>query len=434
MTQAQKKPVLSTRFGNIGLIFLMFLPVLGEFGRIFIGPFNGIITSDIIIPLFLIIWFFLFFTGPHQRLNKIPKRIWLPLLLFIAIAFLSLLRSLLFLDNSEVISGSLYLIRFIQYALLYFVTLSSIQTYKQKETLIKFMVISALLIAIAGFIQLQIFPDLQELEAEGYDPHINRLVSTWLDPNFVGGFFAIIISVLTGIFLYKKSLKQKISLAIIIAILAVALFLTFSRSAYLALIAGLFVITILKSRKLLIAITIFFVLGLAVSERAQERTAELITSISSVLTTNAVENPDPTARLRIQNWQQTWYLIEKRPLLGSGYNNLRSVNYREGFVTDTEIHSASGSDSSLLTIFATTGVFGLITYLWIIFLALKHSFFGWRDTKSKPTSKGLSLGILGATTSILIHSLFVNSLLFAPILIYLWPLFAMAESTHFKKY
>jgi O-antigen ligase len=411
---------------KIGLYIIIFLPFAGELVRLPFGPGDGILISDVAIPVFLGIWLLKNFFSTQK--TTIRTSINLPFTLFIIIGALSLLQSLLFLTPSETISGSLYLIRYLIYGLLYFAVFSIIKTEKDFRSTLKMLTISALLLAIAGFIQLQIFPDLAELEELGWDPHINRLVSTWLDPNFVGGLLAFMSSILLGITLHLKKTSHKIGLITIIAILAAALFLTYSRSAYLAFGAGVIIISLLKSRKLLIIGLILTIIGIASSERAQERTAELTQSVTSIFTETA-QTPDPTAKLRIKSWEQTLYLIQKRPLLGSGYNTLRSVNHREGFVTGTDIHSASGSDSSLLTILATTGILGFIPFLAIYIIAIRQSFKNWRNKSLNPLYKGFSLGLLGAIPALLIHSVFVNSLLFPQILIFFWICLALLERT-----
>lgn len=402
------------RFG-LGVILL--LPLFGELVRLPIGPASGVLMSDAVIPLFALSWIIKNIVEKQSTMPKSP--ITIPFLLFILIAGLSLLQSLLFLSTSEVMSGSLYLIRFLQYGLLYFITLQTVETNAQVKTLLKVLTASAILLALAGFVQLAVYPDLAALEEQGYDPHINRLVSTWLDPNFAGGLLAFVMSILLGITLHIKKTKNKIGLLFIIAILGAALFLTFSRSAYLGLIAGVFIVSLLQSRKILLIAMFLFIIGLGISPRAQERVGELTQSVTSLIS-SSVDTPDPTAKLRLQSWGQTWEIIQKRPLIGSGYNNLRAVNYQEGFIKDVETHSGSGSDSSLLTILATTGIAGFIPYLLLLIIPLKTAFNTWRNKKIPAFSRGYSLGLLGGIAALLIHSIFVNSLLFPSILIFLW--------------
>ncbi|MFH1694146.1 MAG: hypothetical protein ABH880_00035, partial [Patescibacteria group bacterium] len=70
-------------------------------------------------------------------------------------------------------------------------------------------------------------------------------------------------------------------------------------------------------------------------------------------------------------------------------------------------HSGAGSDSSLLFVLATTGVFGLAAYLAIFTLALQKN--------------TCLLACLGALA---VNSLFVNSLFYSAIMVFLWVLLA----------
>lgn len=400
----------------LGIYLIIFLPVLGEFSRLpYLGE-NGILLSDLIVGIYIGLWII------KKLLNfekMEPNSFSRPLLFFSLIGIFSLIQSLLFLKPTEALSGSFYLIRFIEYTLLALSIPDFVHTKKQSEHIVVATIISAVLIALGGFIQLVIYPDLGTLVEFGWDPHRYRLVSTWMDPNFVGGFFSFILMICFALFLYAKENKPRLLYSISIIILSIALFLTYSRSGYIAFAVGLFVLGLLKSRKLIILGVLIAIIGLSFSTRAQERITDLVHTVTSFIT-NTAENPDATARLRIKSWQQTLELIQKRPLLGSGYNTLRYVKYNEGFVQDPTSHSASGSDSSLLTILATTGILGLIPFLLLYWNLLKVALRNWQDKLNSPFKQALGLGLLSGTAALMAHSVFVNSLLFPQIMIFLW--------------
>lgn len=404
-----------------GVCAIIMLPVIGELYRLPIGGESGTLLSDIAIAGVVVIW-----AIEKIRLRKkiSDNKFLVPLGYFFAAGVFSLILSLTFLKFAEVAAGSLYLFRFAEYVLLGIVTLDSIRTNKDRNTVITWMVIAAVCIAIAGFIQLIIYPDLGKLEEYGWDPHQNRLVSTWLDPNFIAGFLGYVTSILAGITVYTKNFLKKIGLFLLIGILVTALFLTYSRSGYVAAATSLGLIGLLKSRKLLIGSMIFMMIGLNFSPRAQERVDDLVHSIQS-LVFNTNENPDATARLRIVSWNQTLELIQKRPWFGSGYNTLKYVKYHEGFVSDPAVHSASGSDSSILTILATTGVAGTIPFLILHWEMIKLAFMNWKkknigNLPQEALFQGYGLGVFCGLMGLGVHSFFVNSLLFPQILITVW--------------
>jgi len=393
--------------------------VLGEFSRVNLPLLQReVILSDAIIPIYIAFWLF---TKPKTpQFKPATKKLISWIVAFIGIATLSLIANYNNFATRELAISSLYLIRFIEYAALFLITLNLTKEEKTAKKIFSAAIISAFLIALTGFYQLISLPDLKELAKEsGYDPHINRLVGSWLDPNFISGYFAFIISIIVGVVLKTKNLRLRLYLGTTAIVLLIATFLTYSRSGYIALAIGIVVISVLRSRKLLIIVAIFASIGLGISERAQQRVGELVQSASSIFL-NTAQNPDPTARLRIKSWQQSIELFQKQPLLGYGYNTLTYAKLNEGFVADTTIHSASGSDSSLLTIAATTGIFGLLTFLAIYILVLKKSFTNAYKKNLSKFHQGLGLGLFAGILSLIIHAIFVNSLLFPQILIHFW--------------
>ncbi len=399
---------------------LILLPIAGEFSRLeFFG--RSIVLSDLAVPIFTLSTILPRFKKFQQllyskgHLNFVFKT----LSVFFLIALFSLLLSLVSVPFREVINGSQYLFRLLFYLLLIpSVLLLQKEHPALAKLLPKLLIASGLLIALGGFLQLIYFPSLESFEAIGYDPHINRLFGTWLDPNYIGGLFALLSCFCVSLFLQIKKTSTRFTLLLCISIFATALFFTYSRSAYFAFAIGILVIGILRARTLLIIAIILGLIGIYVSDRAQQRVGELITSVNSIVF-NSSENPDPTARLRILNWEQTISLIKEKPLLGHGFNNLAYVRAQAGYIESETIHSASGSDSSILTLFATTGIIGTIPFLLFLFYTLIQSNKHF-NSKKYTIQSGLALGCLSGVLAIITHSNFVNSLFFAPLMIFLW--------------
>jgi O-antigen ligase len=259
------------------------------------------------------------------------------------------------------------------------------------------------------------------MEEKGWDPHINRLLSTWFDPNFVGGFLAFTTCILFGIglFNYKKIFKKpaaSLMLAGTSIIVLCALYLTYSRSAYLACGIGIITITALRSKKLLLLGGLFVVLSFSAIGKVQTRFLDLWESFQSIIGLNdyaTLFNADATSRLRLTSWQNAISIIKENPIIGVGYNSFKYAQWKAGLIDSLDAHSATGSDSTILTIFATTGILGLIAYLWFYIKALIGSL------KNSHTS-GYHLGLTGGLVALLIHSTFVNSLLFPHLLVFFW--------------
>ncbi len=122
-------------------------------------------------------------------------------------------------------------------------------------------------------------------------------------------------------------------------------------------------------------------------------------------------NTDATSRLRIESWVDAIAVIKEHFWFGSGYNSYKYAQWNLGLISDIDLHHSTGSDSTLLNIFATTGIFGIATYVW---------FYAKTGINALKQATPYDLGLLGGLIAVLAHATFVNSLLFPHILIFFW--------------
>lgn len=375
------------KFLFIGAIIAI---VLGELGKF---PFGGTSSGISVMDVFLVLtvtFFLVWKIGIKKKIN-LPKP-FLILTGFWLIALVSLITSL----N---LSGGLYLVRFILYSCSFLTAYTLVQEdIFEFESLKKLFLKIGLAISLIGMFQLVFYPDMKYLTDYGFDPHMNRLVSTFLDPNFLGCFINIVILIL--ITLYKKISFKEFIIAFLILISGVLL--TFSRSAYLQLILGLGIYATLFNKKiLLLLIVIPLVLYFAIP-----RFAERI---------NGGFRIDTTASERVQSWQKGLQVFAQYPILGIGFNNLRFFSVDKNLVKTFSPdggHSGAGVDSSLLVVASTTGVIGLVGYL-IFWVYLTYSFLQ-RYVKTKKFEFIMPLIIMA---ELIINSQFINSLFFPSIML-----------------
>ncbi|HSX19399.1 MAG TPA: O-antigen ligase family protein [Candidatus Saccharimonadales bacterium] len=329
---------------------------------------------------------------------KLDKPIVIPTLIFTLSASASTILALNNFTTAEVVSASLFLLRFMLYFSLAIIVPNIIKK-GEVENWLKAILAIGVIYTVIGFFQILIFPDLTFLSAYGWDPHQSRIVSTFLDPNFSGGFLTIPLALSLSLFL--KTTK-KIYLLVSL-ILFTGIVLTFSRSSYLAALAALSAIGLLKSPKLLIVFLMISFMSYLVIPQVRVR----------IMGAFAV---DETSQARIESWQKALVIFQKYPVFGVGFNTYRYAQEREGFFTFEDPlggHSGGGVDSSILLVAATTGIIGLISYLLLLFSMVKK--FANGAGKS-----ALHLGALASVLALIIHSQFVNSLFFPQIMIFLW--------------
>lgn len=375
---------------------------LGEFGQFPFGQTSfSVSLTDVLLTLNLavvLIWNI----GIKKNL-EIPENFFL-LVLFWATAFFSLLINFNF-------SGWLYLIRFIIYSATFYLSFHLVKSgILGKAEFFKLLKLTSLIILSLGLGQFVFFPDLSSLSIYGYDPHKNRIFSTFLDPNFTGTFlnFGLLVSIYEMSLRPFKRLKQFFSenrFNLFFAVFAfVSVILTYSRSAYLMLFSALFLWLLIRKKLLLIPLFLTpLILYLIFPPFAQRIEGGFLV--------------DESASERFYSWEKGLTIFQQNPFFGVGFNNIREagekLNLNKTFSPDGG-NSGGGIDSSLIFIMASTGIAGLIAFG--IFAGKILYEFAKKIIQRKVGIHNLLLPLLAG---LIINSFFINSL-FYPQVLFLW--------------
>ncbi len=385
--------------------------IIGQVVRIPIsGGDASIIPNDIILPVLIIAWTWKKLMSGHWKLPR--HSLTVPITLVIMTMVLSLLFNQSDYDNHQLLSGSLYFARWLEYLALLWISFDLVRTRRRAWTYVMLFAWTGVIIAALGFLQLKLFPDFSFMVPQGWDPHIGRLLSTWYDPNFLAGYFSLLASITLAIALFSGWRKGRWWWAATI-VMVLATVLTFSRSGYVGLAIGFGVIGLFRSRALLYLGILAFAATILFVPRVQERVI-------------GIRTIDETAQLRLVSYRNAATVIADHPWFGVGYNLYKYVQVRYGFLKDTQEHSASGTDSSLLTIWVTTGFVGLIAYLWLLIAMLREAWRTWRDRSLPAEWQGFGLGLFAGLLGLYAHSQFVNGLHYPHIMEAMWVLVAIA--------
>lgn len=358
-----------------------FFPVL-----LIIGICSGQLIRSCIVFLDLAVIILTIFGALSLRFKFTRPPYWMILgFIFAGLGLFSLVITPLHLTLPDYLNSSLYALRFLLYILLGWEIYSgAFPVIKQFAS--KIFILSGLILSILGLIQLVVFPDLQFLQTFGWDPHYLRMVSTFLDPNFLGSFLILTMIVsLSSIKNFRKDLLPLLSFTLsFLAVLA-----TFSRSAILMFLVSFLVFAILKRSIKLTGITIILTAILFISFQVY---GEYIAKPRNV-------DRQQSANYRIGSWQTGIKIWQNSPLIGIGFNSYRFAlsEYKLAPESFIESHGGSSNDSSLLFVLATTGIIGLICYV-LFMLSLVY----------KSSNKLLMAGLAG----LLVNSLFINSLFY----------------------
>lgn len=299
-----------------------------------------------------------------------------------------------------------YLIRLYIYLLL-FIPLFKIA--HENSTFLKECMIASGAIFIAfGYTQYIYYPNLSNLYYMGWDDHLYRLFSTFLDPNFSGTFILLILISYLGFIMenFNTTKLKKILLLLGILFITPALMLTYSRSSFIASVAAIVIFLLLVGqKKLVILFIILFFSSLVILPQGLHSEGVHLLRTASVFS-------------RFETYKNTREIIERNPIVGVGFNSLRFVNLKYGFTSASNVlvsHSDAGVPNSYLFLLATTGITGFTVFLFILYkLFLKL-------IKQRRVSGNFifSSVVIASISGVAINSLFENSLFFAPVFIWL---------------
>lgn len=367
-------------------ILLALSIISGQLIKIPLGGSGGLTLIDAV----LIIFCFWGLVITKIKLKKPPFWI-ISSLLFITVSVLSLGFTPVKLTIAQYLTSFSYTIRFILYILFGWLVYSgafpSIGIGAHK-----ILAYTGISLGLIGIIQLIFLPDLRFLQQYGWDPHFFRAASTFLDPNFLGSFL-----VLTLIIWFQKFKSIKKGYFWGFALIYLSLLVTFSRGSYLAFLISFLIFSILDKSIKKILLTIILFVGLLLGFKLY---SILVAEPRGIDRTQS-------AQFRETTWQQGWNLFLASPILGVGFNTYRFALKQYNLADDTflQSHGSTTNDSSLLYILATTGVLGITTYLYFLFILVKS---GWKE-KMMPA----------AIAGLLAQSLFANTFFYPPILIWI---------------
>jgi O-antigen ligase len=169
---------------------------------------------------------------------------------------------------------------------------------------------------------------------------------------------------------------------------AVASVLTFSRSTYLGCFGSGVIYAVIQKK------WVWLCIGVVAS-------GALIAVTTSDNQSYSILRRE-TALARIGSWEDGVRLIQHAGVFGYGFDMLRSVN-EPGFGEKNDhtiSHATAGIDNSVLFIIATTGIPGIMAFIWMIFSIYVVAL---RNMRLRPW-------LLLYMSAVLIHSFFVHSL------------------------
>lgn len=216
---------------------------------------------------------------------------------------------------------------------------------------------------------------------------------------------------LLGFAAFETRRLRKLAIYGLVALTLYCLLYSFSRGGYIALLAGLLVIGILKNRKMVLVVAALlltwqFIVPLAVQERIN-------------MTMNDDQRLEESAQQRVQLWTDARELISSNPVVGTGYVTYMYMGRVEGLKDTHNIY---------VKVLVETGIVGMLVFLWLLSRLFATA---WRLFRQSADgfSNGMALGLLSLLGCLLVANLFGDRWTYIEVNGIVWVLFAIAAQT-----
>jgi putative inorganic carbon (HCO3(-)) transporter len=207
-------------------------------------------------------------------------------------------------------------------------------------------------------------------------------------------------------FLKRKKFKL-LSYGLVVLTLFATMY-TFSRGAYLAVLVSVFVLGVLKDRKLLLILGVFLLTWETVVPTAVHQRVTMTENTNGQLEASAQE--------RVNLWQNAWQAITHSPIVGTGFAT---------FQMGEHVDNLKDTHNWYVKVMVETGIIGLILALIMLQQILAVSFRLFRRARD-PLYRGLGLGLFVAMISCMVANFFGDRWTYLEITGLLWVLIAAA--------
>lgn len=378
------KPILSLSFTlplffyyfpeNLPLFLIPLYPLIDFFIRRGVPSVASFWDEGFIILLFLIIFFRL-----KKKEFKLTSLI-IPILLFLF--FLLFSTYLSSIDYRVAIDG---IRSYLEMFLFFLIFINYIKDQKMINILLDIASVALLIISLYGIYQ---FIFRVSIPAAWIDKDLETSISTrafsiFGSPNALAGYLILLIPIFFILFLDEKRVYKKLYYIFVLLVSLICLLFTLSRAAQLSIVATFIIFTLLYKDKRYFFVIIILLLTFISIPQIKTRFLNLISPIY-------LEKAKTYGR--IYRWNLAISIFSLHPLSGVGPGGFGgAVASKLGMFEGLYV------DNYYLKTLVETGIFGILSFLYLIFSILKKGILNiikLFDEKSRNLSLGIFLGIL----------------------------------------
>ncbi len=289
--------------------------------------------------------------------------------------------------------GFLYVLRYIEYFLLYILVVNHIHSRKQIKFFLNALFITCAIVSFYGILQI---PTGKRVSAP-FEGEVG-------EPNTFGGYLLFLFCIALGLCLKKIPKNTRLAYAGLIILISFPFLYTLSRASYIAIIFSFITFIMMSKKKLFLTAATVVVAALILVAKPEaffsrvkytfQEKEERLARIGDIYL-------DQSSSARIFSWRDSFETWKKEPILGRGISGLGLI------------------DGQYIRTLPELGVIGLAALLWLLLSILKHSYRVYKQMDDE-LYKGLSLGFMAGFIGLAFHALTANTFIILRIMEPFW--------------
>ncbi len=306
------------------------------------------------------------------------------------------------------LTGIFFVLKYFEYFIVFFMAVSQIKEKRQIERFLAAMLIVCFIVTLVAIYQI---PAGGRVSApfEGEQG----------EPNTLGGYLVLMMSIVLGLLLTYGSKKMKVALGVLLFFIVIALGATLSRSSWVSLVPMTLALIYFSRKRGIILFSLAFVIAVAplvlpnnIKQRALFTFTQPAEQGQIAIGKTRI---DTSTSARLASWQMVLGAdFIKHPIFGFGITGYRFL------------------DAQYPRVLAETGLIGLFLFFYLLYAIYKAAREGYAQT-TDPLFKGFLLGYLAGFWAMIAHGIGANTFIIVRIMEPFWFLTAiviMIPSVH----
>jgi O-antigen ligase/Tfp pilus assembly protein PilF len=372
-------------------------------------------------------------------LNRQKSALDLPVLCYLLIGFLSLIWSV------NIYNSILAIPLFVAGPVLFYIISNTELNQKKIERLLAIIIIVGTLMSVYGILQYLGVDSPFIIKSSVHTEGRGIIIGLFGNVNYFAEYLILPLVLTGGLLVSGNRVFNFFFLLFSFSVMGTALFLTFTRSSYLAVLITIPLMLFFYckgtsdsfGKRFYKRLTIYFVLIVLISAalvyipHPLNKKDTLLGQLRQRMTIQSLTAGSSMLR-RVAIWKFTWMMIEDYPLLGSGLGsyNYHTLKYQAEFFSkgnnrDIYPHGwAVQAHNEYLQLWSELGIIGLLAFLWIVGSYYRNILRNLRQMPEK--ERAIIIGLTGGVTAVLVDAVFGFPLQLAASLSLFWLFMGLA--------